>query len=189
MYPVQRDDQESQATMGVLPGMSSRPTAKNWCFFRKVVFGKCIAGGEPEAIPFEVDVTLELGPDMTFKYPISDAPIQYATQIRDAVPSPDGSQLAFTALNQLYVMDLPNGEVRRVTSDSYTEAMPTWTPDGNHIVYVSWDQTEGGHIYKVNPNARLAQPKRITEKAAFYAPPVVSNDGLRVLFATGSYYE
>ena len=190
VYPVQRDDQESQATLGVLPGMSFTPDSKELVFFQKGGLWKVpIAGGEPEAIPFEVDVTLELGPDMTFKYPISDAPIQYATQIRDAVPSPDGSQLAFTALNQLYVMDLPNGEVRRVTSDSYTEAMPTWTPDGNHIVYVSWDQTEGGHIYKVNPNARRAQPKRITEKAAFYATPVVSNDGLRVLFATGSYYE
>jgi Tol biopolymer transport system component len=67
--------------------------------------------------------------------------------------------------------------------------MPTWTPDGSHIVYVSWDQTDGGHIYKVDPNARRVQPEKITEKAAFYATPVVSNDGSRVLFATGSYYD
>ena len=190
VYPVQRDDQESQATMGVLPGMSFTPDSKELVFFQKGGLWKIpIAGGKPVPIPFEVDATLEVGPDMTFKYPISDDPVQYATQIRDAVPSPDGSQLAFTALNQLYVMDLPNGEARRVTSDSHTEAMPTWTPDGNHILYVSWDQTEGGHIFKVNPNTRRVQPKKISQKAAFYATPVVSNNGSRVLFATGSYYD
>ena len=190
VYPIQRDDQESQATLGVLPGMSFTPDSKELVFFQNGGLWKVpIAGGEPEAIPFEVDITLEVGPDMTFKYPISDDPIQYVTQIRDAVPSPDGSQLAFTALNQLYVMDLPDGETKRVTNDSHTEAMPTWTPDGSHIVYVSWDQTDGGHIYKVDPNARRVQPEKITEKAAFYATPVVSNDGSRVLFATGSYYD
>jgi Tol biopolymer transport system component/imidazolonepropionase-like amidohydrolase len=190
VYPIQRDDQESQATLGVLPGMSFTPDSKELVFFQNGGLWKVpIAGGEPMAIPFEVDVTLEVGPDMTFKYPISDDLVKYATQIRDAVPSPDGTQLAFTALNQLYVMDLPDGETKRVTNDSHTEAMPTWTPDGSHIVYVSWDQTDGGHIYKVDPNARRIQPEIITKKAAFYATPVVSNDGSRVLFATGSYYD
>ena len=190
VYPIQRDDQESQATLGVLPGMSFTPDSKELVFFQKGGLWKIpIAGGEPMAIPFEVDVTLEVGPDMTFKYPINDDLVKYATQIRDAVPSPDGTQLAFTALNQLYVMDLPDGSPQRVTNDSHTEAMPTWTPDGSHIVYVSWDQTDGGHIYKVDPNARRIQPEIITKKAAFYATPVVSNDGSRVLFATGSYYD
>tara|TARA_B100000575_G_C23142998_1_gene665800 strand:+ start:2533 stop:5739 length:3207 start_codon:yes stop_codon:yes gene_type:complete len=190
VYPVQRDDQESQATLGVLPGMSFTPDSKELVFFQKGGLWKIpIAGGEPVAIPFEVDVRLEVGPDMTFKYPISDDPIQYAIQIRDAVPSPDGTQLAFTALNQLYVMDIPNGLPRRITTDLHTEAMPTWTPDGSHIVYVSWDQTEGGHIYKVNPKARRVQPEKITQENAFYATPVISKDGLRVLYATGSYYD
>ena len=190
VYPVQRDDQESQATLGVLPGMSFTPDSKELVFFQKGGLWKIpIVGGEPIPIPFEVDVTLEVGPDMTFKYPISDDPVQYAIQIRDAVPSPDGTQLAFTALNQLYVMDIPNGLPRRITTDSHTEAMPTWTPDGSHIVYVSWDQTAGGHIYKVNPKARRVQPEKITQKSAFYATPMVSKDGSRVLFATGSYYD
>ena len=190
VYPVQRDDQESQATLGVLPGMSFTPDSKELVFFQKGGLWKIpIVGGKPIPIPFEVDVTLEVGPDMIFKYPISDDPVQYAIQIRDAVPSPDGTQLAFTALNQLYVMDIPNGLPRRITTDSHTEAMPTWTPDGNHIVYVSWDQTKGGHIYKVDPKARRVQPEKITQENAFYATPVISKDGSRVLYATGSYYD
>jgi len=190
VYPVQRDDQESQATLGVYPGMSFTPDSKHLVFFQKGGFWKVpIEGGEPTQIPFEADVTLELGPDMTFKYPISDEPTQYATQIRDATPSPDGSQLAFTALNKLYVMDLPNGEPNRVTEMDVTEAMPTWSPDGEHIVYVTWDQQEGGHVYKVNPNARRIRPEQVTQEAAFYATPAVSSDGERIIVATGSYYD
>lgn len=190
VYPVQRDDQESQATLGVYPGMSFTPDSEHLVFFQKGGFWKVpIEGGEPTQIPFEADVTLELGPDMTFKYPISDEPIQYATQIRDATPSPDGTQLAFTAMNKLYVMDLPNGEPKRVTQMDVTEAMPTWSPDGEQIVYVTWDQQEGGHVYKVNPNARRIRPEQLTQKAAFYATPAVSSEGDRIIVATGSYYD
>lgn len=190
VYPVQRDDQESQATLGVYPGMSFTPDSETLVFFQKGGFWSIpIAGGEPTQIPFEADVTLELGPDMTFKYPISDDPIQFATQIRDATPSPNGSQLAFTALNKLFVMDLPDGEPRRVTQMDVTEAMPTWSPDGASIVFVTWDQSEGGHVYKVDPNARRARPEKLTQKAAFYAMPAVSSDGERIIVATGSYYD
>ena len=41
----------------------------------------------------------------------------------------------------------------------------------------------------MNPNARRIQPEKITQKSAFYATPMVSKDGSRVLFATGSYYD
>jgi hypothetical protein len=64
---------------------------------------------ETTEIPFEIDTEIELGPRLEFKYPIEDEPEFIARQIRDAVPSPDGSQLAFTVLNDLYVMDLPDG--------------------------------------------------------------------------------
>ena len=47
-----------------------------------------------------------MGPMVSFKYPIDDSAEGFVTQIRDAKPSPDGKQIAFTALNRLYVMDL-----------------------------------------------------------------------------------
>ena len=45
----------------------------------------------------------------TFEYPVDDAAEFEVRQIRDAVPSPDGSQLAFTSLDRLYVMEWPDG--------------------------------------------------------------------------------
>ncbi len=130
-----------------------------------------------------------MGPDMTFKYPISDDKEVLATQIRDAVPSPDGSQLAFTVLNKLYVQDLPEGTPRRVTNDVHTEAQPAWSPDGKYLTYVTWNQQEGGHVYKVEPNARRIRPQRLTEEAAFYITPAWSFNSDRIVFAKGNKFD
>ena len=109
-YPVQRDDQESIAVSGVLPAMSFTPDSK---YLLASFGGKInkidISNGKHEEIPYEVDGKLEMAPEVLFKYPIKDTSAALATQIRDAVPSPDGSKLAFTVLNRLYVMDYPNG--------------------------------------------------------------------------------
>ena len=61
----------------------------------------------PTQIPFSVDVEQHLGPEVKFEYPVSDSATFTVRQIRNAVPSPDGSKLAFTALDRLYVVDVP----------------------------------------------------------------------------------
>jgi Tol biopolymer transport system component len=189
-YPIQRDDQESQATLGVLPSMSFTPDSKELVFFNAGKIHRLnIETGESREIPFEVDVALEMGPELTFKYPISDDKEVLATQIRDAVPSPDGSQLAFTALNKLYVQDLPNGTPRQLTNAKHAEAMPTWSPDGKWIAYVSWSQEEGGHIYKVEPNARRIRPQQLTREAALFTNPRWSYSGNRIAFQYGNKYD
>ena len=73
-----------------------------------------------------------------------------ATQIRDVAVSHDKKHIAFTALNKLYVMNLESNEMMRLTSfgDEVIEAMPTWSPDGREIAFVTWDNKAGGAIYK-----------------------------------------
>ena len=189
-YPVQHDDQESQATLGVIPAMSFTPNSQNLVVsFGGKLWSISIADGSQTEIPFEVDVELELGPKLTFKYPISDDKEALATQIRDATPSPDGSQLAFTAMNKLYVQDLPEGEPRRVTDMDITEAMPTWSPDGQYIAYVTWDEQNGGDIYRINPNARRPRAEKLTTVSNFYAQPAWSYNSDRIVFLTGSKYD
>lgn len=106
------------------------------------------------------------------------------TQIRNGVPSLDGSKLAFTALNRLYVMDLPDGTPERLTKNDFTEAQPTWSPDGESIVFASWE-TDGGHLYKVNANGR-GRVEKLTEEAAIYNNPAWSYNGNRIVFTKGS---
>lgn len=185
-YPVQRDEQESIAPLGVLPAMSFTPDSKNLvASYGGKIYSIPVTGGNAVNIPFEVDTELELGPQLKFNYPVSDDPMMAVTQIRDAAVSPDGSQLAFTALNRLYLMDLPNGEPKRVTKFDFTEAMPTWNPDGTSLAFVTWSDTEGGHIYKVNTKGK-AKPVRLTSSAALYTNPSWSFSNNRIVFMQGS---
>lgn len=167
-YPVQRDDMESRATRDVLPGMAFTPdnSAIITTWGGKLWRVPIAEGSQATEIPFEIDTEIELGPLVQFEYPIEDTAEFTARQIRDAVPSPDGSKLAFTVLNTIYIKDMPDGAPRRLTNMNVTEAFPVWSPDGNWIAFATWDPAEGGHIYKVRTNGRNAQ--KLTNKPAIY---------------------
>lgn len=181
-YPVQRDDMESQATMGVLPAMSFTPDSKSLvAFYGGKIHNIPLTGGNATEIPFTVKTQLEMGPAVHFKYPISDDKDMIATQIRDAVPSPNGKWLAFTVLNDLYIQELPNGEPKRLTKSSTTEAQPAWSPDGKKLAYVSWNSIDGGAIHSVDPFARRFRPEKLTNKMGIYTNPIFNKKGDRIV--------
>jgi Tol biopolymer transport system component len=180
-YPVQRDEQESIATMGVLPGMSFTPDSKAViASYGGKIYRIPIDGTAPVEIAFTATLELEMGPRVNFYYPVSDTSHTLATQIRDAVPSPDGKKLAFTALNRLYVMDYPNGTPKRITTNNFTEAQPAWSPDGNYIVFTSWSPG-GGHLYKVNVNGKNVS-QQLTKEPALYNAQAWSYKSDRIVF-------
>lgn len=184
-YPVQRDEQESIAPLGVLPAMSFTPDSKEVvASYGGKIYRIPISGGDAIEIPFEVDTEIQLGPELDFKYPITDDKEMIVTQVRDAKVSPDGRQVAFTALNRLYVMTLPDGKPQRVSNFEFTEAQPTWSPDGSQLAWVTWE-VDGGHLYKINLKARNAKPVRLTQTPALYSQPAWSYKGNRIVMFTG----
>jgi len=137
---------------------------------------------EAEAIPFRVNSSIDLGPELDFDYPIEDSSVFTIAQIRDLAPSPDGTQLAFTALNEIYVMDLPEGSPRKLTKLNTTQAQPVWSPDNEWLAFVTWEEG-GGKVYKIRPNGRnLTQ---LNEEAGVFQSPVWSNDGTRIVLIKG----
>src|SRR5581483_9454602 len=83
----------------------------------------------PSKIPFSADVKLALGPEVRFNYRVDTNPTFTSHQVRDIAPSPDGKKLAFSSLDRIYVMDLPNGKPERVTKADVGEYGPVWSPD------------------------------------------------------------
>ena len=186
-YPIQRDDQESIAPLGVIPAMSFTPDSKYLVASFGGKFKKIeVPTGKIMEIPFETDVELHLGAAVKFDYPIEDDAELVVTQIRDAIASPDGKKLAFTALNRLYYMDLPSGKPVRLTDMDYTQANLTWSPDSKWIGFVTWKEKEGGHIYKVEAKSKRQKLVQLTKEAGLYYQPSWSMKSDRIVFLMGS---
>lgn len=181
-YPVQHDEQESIAPLGVLPAMSFTPDSNEIvASYGGKIYRIPIAGGEAKNIPFQINEEVALGPQLKFDYPIEDSPTFDVNQIRDAQVSPDGTAIVFTALNKLYWMNFKDKQPKRLTSFSFTEAMPTWSPNGREVAFVSWDEKQGGHVYKVRID-KVSSPVKLTTEPAVYTQPAWGNSNKIAVF-------
>lgn len=181
---VTRDDQESRATRDTFPGYAFMPDGKALIVpidgkIKRVDF----ATGQATTIPFTAKVDLDIAARLHYDYKVDDSPAVKARLIRYPALSPDGTRLVFAAFNKLYVMDLPTGTPRRLTNLTAGEFMPAWSPDGQHIAFVTWSR-EGGHIYRVAANG--GQPEQLTRRAAYYTYPVYSPDNTKIVFNSGA---
>ena len=180
-YPVQRDDQESRASLDVLPGYSFTPDSREVVVsYGGRIWRVPVDGSPPIEVPFRIDVDLPLGPEVRFAYRIDDAPTFTVQQIRDAVPSPGADRLALVALDRVWVMDYPGGAPTRLTELEIGEFEPTWSPDGRWIAFVTWSDTAGGHIYRAPADGRRPA-ERLTRVSGYYRQPAWSPDGTRIV--------
>ena len=108
---VQRDDSEGGGardrdvypSSAFLPDSSAIITTYGGKIWRVAV-----PSGDATEIPFTAKVDQQLGPLVRFDYPIDDNKLTLS-QIRGARPSPDGTRIVFTALDKLWIADLPQG--------------------------------------------------------------------------------
>jgi hypothetical protein len=188
-YPVQRDEMESRAPLDILPGYSFTPDSKAIVVsYGGGIWSVPLDGTEPSPIPFEADVKLEVGPEVKFSYRVDTTAAVTARQIRNPVASPDGSRLAFTAFDRLWVRDMPDGEASRLSDHDVGEFHPAWSPDGAWLAYVTWTDSLGGHIMKARADGRGA-PQRLTTAAALYYNLAWSPDGSRIVASRGAARE
>jgi len=179
-YPVQRDDQEGSSSLDVMPGSTFTPDSRAVITsFGGEIWRVPVDGAAPTKIPFQIDEAIAVGPPVSFAYRVDTGVVQ-VRQIRDAVPSPDGRRLAFSALGKVYLMDFPGGTPRRVTTLDANEHYPTWSPDGTALAFATWDDRAGGHVYRVATTG-LATPQRLTAVASRYAQLAWAPDGRRIV--------
>ncbi|MEO5568559.1 MAG: amidohydrolase family protein [Gemmatimonadaceae bacterium] len=139
-----------------------------------------VPSGRKTEIPISVDVEQSLGP--LVKGTITDSDSVTIREIREPALSPDGRRVAFSAIGKVWVMDLPSGAPRRLTTaTSIVEGSPAWTPDGQSIVFATWTDGEGGDIHQVSASGGTA--RNLTRAPALYSRLNFTPDGSRLVFA------
>jgi Tol biopolymer transport system component len=107
----------------------------------------------------------------------------------DPAISPDGSKLAFAARESpeanldIWILEFGNGMVKRFTSDTADDRAPTWSRDGNSVIFVSFRSEKPG-MYRKNSNGVGAE-ELIAPSPGVIWPYQVSPDGLNLLYFAG----
>src|SRR5262245_12607750 len=182
---IQRDDQESRPNRDVVPTYSFTPDSKGIVIAHHGHFWRAsVPDGRETMIPFTADVDQMIAGPTKEQYPFNDSTLT-VRQIRDGVASPDTKLFAFTALDKVWVMDLPEGTPRRlVPGERVGQFQPTWSPDGQYLAYVTWSDGDGGSVYRMRSDGS-GQPQRLSTKPAYYEKPAFSLDGRRIVVGRG----
>jgi acetyl esterase/lipase len=95
--------------------------------------------------------------------------------------SPDGAHIAYGnwADNQLYVLRLADGHVRRLTGAPGGSGCASWFPDGTRLVFHSGRDGQS-ELYALSLEG--GELERLTSSAAHEFCPAVSPDGRRLVF-------
>ncbi len=76
--------------------------------------------------------------------------------------SPDGKQIVFDLLGDLFVMPIAGGDAKPLTSGLAWDMQPRFSPDGRHIAYTS-DRGGGDNIWIINSDG--SEPKQISKES------------------------
>ena len=185
-FPIDRDGQDGGYYADLLPRFTFMPGDQALLMSVGGKLAKLdIATGARTDIPFTAPVSLGLGPLTRVRQKEEDGPVRVRV-VQAPRQSPDGKNVAFTALGGLYVQSLaPGATPRRIMTDDAFQ--PGWSPDGKSIVYVTWTATQGGHVWTVPTSG--GKPRRLTQFPAFYTQPVFTPDGNTVVALRANHYD
>ncbi|UNY99445.1 amidohydrolase family protein [Zhouia spongiae] len=179
---LSKDQQTAWAIFGVYPNISWMPDNEEIVFWAKGKLHKVnIKSTEVTEIPFTVNADIKIAETVHFNNSIPDKDFTVRV-IKDAKTSPDGKTLVFSAVGHIWSKKLPNGKPQRLTTnDTDFEFEPSFSPDGNEIVYVTWNDENLGAIYKTN-TSKVGNPVKLTSQKGIYRTPSFSNDGKTIVF-------
>ncbi|MEW9798830.1 amidohydrolase family protein [Alteromonas sp. CYL-A6] len=185
---LERDMQEGFGSEGYFAYYDWLPDSSAIVYWTGGKFHK-ISLDDKSVSTIDVNVTANVKFADALRFDVDVAPDEFDVRmIRWSQTSPDGKSVLFQALGKLYVRDLKNGNVTRLTSqDEHDEYYPRYSRDGKHIVYTTWHDKKLGSV-RVIP-AKGGKSKVISKAPGHYIEPAFSNDGSKVVYRkfTGGY--
>ncbi|MFT4559305.1 MAG: imidazolonepropionase-like amidohydrolase/Tol biopolymer transport system component [Planctomycetaceae bacterium] len=179
---LERDMQEAWAIHGVYPSFAWMPDGKSIVLWATGKIRRInVADGAETVIPFRIKD--ERAITEAVRFPVEVAPDEFDVKMLQWVStSPNGKQVAFQALGQIYVRDLPDGEPKRLTNraDEF-EFCPHWSRDGKQIVYTTWNDRTLGSI-RIASATDPQQNRQVTVRPGHYVNPVLSPDGNTIVY-------
>ncbi len=97
-------------------------------------------------IPFQVKLTVSTPIYQRKTYDFDGKSAKNVKGIRCPVVSPDGKQVVFVALGDIWLLTIGNPKPVKLTDDVYYETDPTWSPDGTKILF-SADKSGNMDLY------------------------------------------
>ena len=202
---LDKDQQEAWTIFGCYPGFSWMPDGESVIIWaggkiKRIALARTAEGrpdtAQPVAmksvqdIPFTCQVTTKVAETLRFPNK-AFTPDFEAKALRFATTTPDGKTLFFVAAGRLYSKTLPNGvpvpfapaSARGRDQEDLRQAEPFISSDGKTITYVTWSDTEKGHIVwesldgsPLQPGTRSNTMKYRPLDAKIYRTPALSPD-------------
>lgn len=151
---------------------NSKATSLVFCFLLAVVVSPAKAQ-QSTPVPSDTATALPIKPVRTLRFSTDEG-----TWISLDV-SPDGQNVVFDLLGDLYTIPISGGKARRLTSGMAWDAMPRWSPDGRKIAFIS-DRDGGDNIWLVNTDGSGAH-KVTKEVDNALSSPAWSPDGQYII--------
>ena len=139
-------------------------------------------------IPFEVSAKHEVTLAEFSRQEVSPESFN-AKVIRNLITSPDGKYVIFNAIGYLWKKDLPNGSPKRLTKSKDFEYEPAFHPNGNSIIYVTWNDESYGSIKTLD--LASGQTSTIGTEKGIFREPSYSPDGKKLVYwkESGNEYQ
>ncbi|NKB88804.1 MAG: amidohydrolase family protein [Acidobacteria bacterium] len=173
-FPIDRDNAERPGVLDLMPRWDFTPDSAAVVLATGGTFHRiALEDGADTTIAFSADVEIDLGPFVFFESPHDDGPV-HVRNVRYAGANADSDRIVFSALSKLWTMALPDGTPAELVHQPFGQFQPVFSNDGAWIAYVTWDDVDGGHLWKVPSSG--GNPVRLTEHAGFYLHPAWSPD-------------
>ncbi|HYM21946.1 MAG TPA: amidohydrolase family protein, partial [Vicinamibacterales bacterium] len=140
---------------------------------------RSIDGGAATTIPFTatMQVTRAAGSYTPRKRDFTSTTPRQTLGIVRPVISPDGRQIAFAALGDIYVMPV-GGKPVNVTRDAAFDTDPSWSPDGSQLAYSS--DKDNDHLQLFVRDMKSGQTRQLTHMTTQPQGATWSPDGRRI---------